>query len=200
MSIIESLFSKLANTSSSRYSPGTRTSSTPVSPIFAATGPSVSTLENLTRTIRGYVPSSIAISTSPSSPPSNLRGVDVGLVRSRQTAGQQEFERDYELHSDDGEEEEEYYNHAGEGSHYPVLHQPRVVLPSEDVEASSDGQRTAMMGRSGLAQAMQRNVEDHQKLPSDEDEAIIWASWNVLQERYAVCLFTFFKSYFVGDS
>jgi len=180
MSVFESLLSKLADPSSLRYSPGTRTSSTPVSPVFSSSSASASTLENFTRTIRGYVHSSIPIPTSPSSPPSNSRVVAIGSSsRSsprRDRASQQEFERDYEL---DNEEDNEYHRNSSKPQYHPVLQQLHTGRHS-DLEVPSPGrQPMAMMGSSGLAQAMQRNID------TDPKEAIIWARWDTLHERYA---------------
>jgi hypothetical protein len=181
MSVFESLWNKLADPSSLRYSPGTRTSSTPVSPIFSTSSASASTLENLTRTIRGYVHSSIPI---PTSPPSNSRVVAIGtssrLPPRQDRASQQEFERDYEL---DNEEDNEYYGDDSKPHYHPVLQ--LSAGHHSDLEVPSGRQPMAMMGSSGLAQAMQRNIDTAQKPPPGQVEAIIWARWDVLHERYA---------------
>jgi hypothetical protein len=169
MSVFKSLLSKLANPSSLPYSPGTRTSSTPVSPTYASTNTSASTLENLSRTIRGYVHSSIPIPTSPSS---ISRAVSIA-TSSGSRASHQEFERDYEL---DNEEDYEYYGNSKRH------HEPN----SGNVDVPSSGRLVKVaMGSSGLAQAMQRNIDVDPKPPSDQVETIIWARWDVLHERYA---------------
>ena len=162
-----------------------RTSPTPVSPIFTT---SSATFENLSRTIRSYGPSSVASPTFPTSPPSNMRGVGVtwnySPRRGHQAAGQQTFERDYELQD---EEDTEYYGQPRAASHY------------ENVDATTlGGQPTMSMGSSGLSQAMQRNT--HAKTSPDQAEAINWARWDVLNERYDFRLLTFSLVYgsFVG--
>jgi hypothetical protein len=182
MSIFENLLSKLADPSSLRHRPGTRTSSTQVSPTFATSSASASTLENLTRTIRGYVPSSIAIPPSPSIALSNSRGLGVGLIGTSSSppshedhpraVSQQEFEREYELHD---EEDNEYY--VNEGNRHS---RDATAYENVDVPASSR-QFTVTKGSSGLAQAMQRNIDN----PPEQVETIIWARWDDLHDQYA---------------
>jgi len=184
MPVFESLLSKLTDPSSFRYSAGTRTSSTPVSPIFSTTSASASTLENLTRTIRGYVHSSVLVPSSPSSPPSNSHVVAIGTSSRapprQDRASQQEFERDYEL---DNEEDKEFYGNSSKPPHHPVLQQHHSGRHS-DLEVPSGRHPMATMGSSGLAQAIQRNIDTDPKSPPDQAEAIIWARWDVLHEQY----------------
>ena len=180
MSVFKGLLNKLADPSSLRYSPGTSTSSTPVSPVYASSSASASTLENLSRTIRGYVHSSIPIPTSPPSNSCAIGGTASGSPSRQDRVSQQEFERDYEL---DNEEDNDYYDNSSKRNHHTILHHEtnsgNVKVPSPD------RQLTVMMGSSGLAQAMQRNLDADSKSPSDQVEAITWARWDVLHERYA---------------
>jgi hypothetical protein len=158
----------LADTSFLSYSLGTRSSSTAVSPILA-TG---STLENLSRAIRGYVPFPIAVATT-QFPSSDSRGADI-ILRSPSSSPpsrQCRLRAGLELH-------EEYYNNSDSRLPHTIRDE---ASHSEGVGASSsDGQFSVTMGSSGLAQAMQRNIGIHSKQPSDQ---ITWARWDVLYER-----------------
>ena len=169
-------------------SPTPRSVSTPISPIFSNPG-TLSTIDNFTRTIRGYVPaipSSPAVS-RPASIIGNLPGPATFRPPSRdhrRVVSQQEFERDYELPDDSGNQ---YYDFD---DHHHFAHASQN-FPSVPYAPAREGRSTLGNGASGLAQAMQRSGNAHpQSLStSDQAEAILWARWDILQDQYALAFF-----------
>ncbi|KAF8952387.1 hypothetical protein BDZ97DRAFT_1930866 [Flammula alnicola] len=122
------------------YTPSSGASSVVISPTHSRYNSSPSTLENLSRTIRGYVPSNvhIPIPIAAPSPPLVSRPVSFGLFSGspaasqsrRRVVSQQEYERDYER---DAEDATDYYVP-------PPPQQPPDTAPDE-VESISRGQR-----------------------------------------------------------
>jgi len=180
MSIFRILVNKLTDTTP-YSSPTPRTAPTPISPIFPNSG--TSTIENFTRTIRGYVPSISSGSSPTVSRPASFIGnlPSTATFRPpsrdhRRVVSQQEFERDYELH-DDGENQ--YYF---DGCH----HLASQHIPSVPCAPAREGRSTLGGGASGLAQAMQRS--GNAQPTSDQAEAISWARWDILHDRYIFAL------------
>jgi len=189
MALFSALLSKFSDSES--YSSYGSPSASP-SPLPPTSNSASTTLEALTRTIRGYVPSSMAIPVpnAAPSPPLVSRPIVSRFTSPvqpqphhalRQPLVRQEYERDYEHAGVHGGGDEYYgygYGHSRSMSTGSYPTSPTSPAPS------------------GLTQALSRGRPVHgrpqpvfESPPLPEAELITWSNWDSLHDRYASDLF-----------